>query len=612
MSGAGNARRLSQVWAAGRRRGRTLLNRAVRRRRAGGGPLPRAAKRVWGRRSPDPGARPRLLHPPTRQVAALQAEAAELLASIKPPAPEPPPPDAAAAADGAPPGPSAPGPGTVLKRERAKLAALKAAAQQERCALVAAAARPGKLPALVLLNLARSDGEAPQLLPAMALGALDDDADTPMALAAAEMSASVGGRGGGGGSESGGDSSGSSGSGGGGGGGGDGGGGAVGPDPGLQAAPAVPKPLLFALGADNRLLVVSAAHVVGTCADEALESELVQQYAATWAALSENGWRGAAGNVQAWRNYTGAAGRLGLRRRSGVPAGAAAPPHHHVAAARLPTPPTAPCHPSSTPSPPKPTPGGMFSCQTAPSGSGTQGVALALNLPASAFAPLPIDEALLVAVAEQQDAVRAASAAASAAKKAARAAAGRGGGPGRGGAVPAAAGRGAREARARAARLLRKAARISEEIEGSMATTWNGFLSVRDILQEMGALAPGSTEIQPLGLLARSLQVRTRSRARGGGDGCEAAFLMWVWTPRRDRPAHTAPAAHRNPTPTSTPLPPKGPERAVDGGRAVPPRGDVPHRPPARGLHRRPRRGGGHPAADDRLDALPGAAGGGV
>jgi len=146
----------------------------------------------------------------------------------------------------------------------------------------------------------------------------------------------------------------------------------------------------------------------------------------------------------------------------------------------------------------------MFSCQITLGGSRTQGVALALNQPHDAFEPLAIDEGLLAEIADRREAVRLASQRVAAAKKEAKAAGrGPGGAAGSVSGVPS----GGREGKMRAARLLRKAARIREEMDAAMATTWYGFLGVRDILVEMGALEAESLEVQPLGLLARSLQV---------------------------------------------------------------------------------------------------------
>jgi hypothetical protein len=150
----------------------------------------------------------------------------------------------------------------------------------------------------------------------------------------------------------------------------------------------------------------------------------------------------------------------------------------------------------------------MFSCQITLGSSRTQGVALALNQPHDAFEPLPVDEDLLVAITEQREAVRAASARLAEVRRAAKAA-------GRGGGAKAAAT--SREGKMRAGRLLRKAARLREEMDAAMATTWNGFLGVMDILVEVQALEAERLAIQPLGLLARSLQVGDDGGFEGGG-----------------------------------------------------------------------------------------------
>lgn len=162
-----------------------------------------------------------------------------------------------------------------------------------------------------------------------------------------------------------------------------------------------------------------------------------------------------------------------------------------------PLPPTVRFPPAVFPSLP---PAGMFSCQVAVGGSRTQGVALALNQPHDAFQPLPIDEGLLAEIADQRAAVQAASQQLAAARKVTKAA-------GVSGGVAAAGGGNPKEGKLRAARLLRKAARIKEEMGMAMETTWNGFLQVMDILMAMGALEEETMAIQPLGLLARSLQV---------------------------------------------------------------------------------------------------------
>lgn len=160
-------------------------------------------------------------------------------------------------------------------------------------------------------------------------------------------------------------------------------------------------------------------------------------------------------------------------------------------------------------------------------------------------------------IAAARDAVKAQKSAASAARTAAKlsAAGGASGASGGGPRVP-----GGRAARLRAARLLRKAEQLLEEMGAEMATTWNGFLGVMDILEDMGAIgtvSPGDTgdagggeegeggggaaagggrvEIQPLGLLARSLQVRGTARAGGGAPGALA---------RRRRPAERCDATH--------------------------------------------------------------------
>ncbi len=206
-------------------------------------------------------------------------------------------------------------PTKVLRRERERLAELNARARDQKCALVGAATAGGKLPVLLLLNLARRDNEKPQLLPAMAVAVVGGEEDTPMAAAIRAANAElVNGGGGGGGkgerdaaeeeaaadaSEDGGEE-------------GDGkgqqgaGGGAAGRPGGGKPAPALSRPLLFCLGADNRMMVVSASHVVGVCGDEGLTGELAAQHAPTWAALAR-GWRAAVEDVRAWRNYSGGA-----------------------------------------------------------------------------------------------------------------------------------------------------------------------------------------------------------------------------------------------------------------------------------------------------------------
>lgn len=209
-----------------------------------------------------------------------------------------------------------------MRRERERLKGLNARAREERCALVAALAGGGRLPALLLLNLARRDTEKPVLLPAMAVAVVGGDEDTPMA-AYLNLTAASGGGGSGGndgdgaaaaarngapGAE---DEAGE-----------EGGAGGVGAPRGAAAGGAapqsaaaaaglsgLPQPLLFCLGADNRLMVVSATHVVGACADATLAGELSQQYAATWAALA-GGWRSAVEDPRAWKNHSGG-GRLG-------------------------------------------------------------------------------------------------------------------------------------------------------------------------------------------------------------------------------------------------------------------------------------------------------------
>lgn len=207
--------------------------------------------------------------PQTLQVQELEAEAAALMAAAK----------------GSPsPQPSGSAPSKALRKEREKLSRLNTRARDQRCALVAAATAGSQLPTLLLLNLARKDSEKPQLLPAMVIGVVDSEDDTPMALYQKQTGGNNGVSGG---EEGEGESEDAASSG------------------GLPASlKGLQKPLLFCLGADNRLMVVSASHVVGTCSDDALVTELTQQYAATWAALAP-GWRAAVEDVRAWKNHAG-------------------------------------------------------------------------------------------------------------------------------------------------------------------------------------------------------------------------------------------------------------------------------------------------------------------
>lgn len=63
---------------------------------------------------------------------------------------------------------------------------------------------------------------------------------------------------------------------------------------------------------------------VGVCRDEALVAELTAAHAATWAALGR-GWRGAAPDVRAWRNYAGA---RAVRAGGGWGVATISPPRH--------------------------------------------------------------------------------------------------------------------------------------------------------------------------------------------------------------------------------------------------------------------------------------------
>jgi hypothetical protein len=301
-------------------------------------------------------------------------------------------------------------------------------------------------PRLVLLNLARRSGDAPQLVPALALGG--EDAAPPAA------GGGFGGAGAGGGL-----SGGSAGS--------------------LPARP----PYFRCLSLDNRLLSVSVVHVVGVAADPAAEA------AAVWLATRGGGGGGNGGgnnnNDDATTTSSSSSSLLATAREAWAAAagpGAGAPPPSAQWANHA---------PKASPS-----------CRVHPGTPATARLALALSrshAQLSAFAAVDPDGAAAAAVQAQRarakealralEDARAREAEAEAERDRAEARAGGGGLAGG-------------DALAAARKLLRRAERLRGDLQIASQGTWRAFTDVMAVLLEVGAMEWVDVPVSPAAVAA--------------------------------------------------------------------------------------------------------------